>query len=194
MSKKPRPRRQRHVKAASAAPGAIVPRGTLKPLPDQLEAFLLVYDSNGGNGVRAWMETHPDTKSHVAAATSAYQALRKPQIRKRLGELREARFRRLQMSGDEALGRVALDAAPDIRRLYDERGKLLPVHLWPDDLVNSVRSVKPGPFGDTIVLNDSLAARKIILEHTGKLKTPAASILTLAKILAGDFDEKDEEP
>lgn len=166
-----------------------------KGLPAQLEAFLLVYDGNGGNGTKAWRETHPTCTSDVAAATSSYKALRKPQIARRLGELREARFRRLQMTGDEALGRVGLDARADLRKLYDEHGKLLPVHLWPDDVALSVKSIKPGPFGDAVTLNDSLAARRLILEQSGKLKTPGASLLTLAKLLAGDFDDdKDGQP
>jgi hypothetical protein len=95
------------------------------------------------------------------------------------------------MSGDEALGRVAMDARADVRKLFNpDTGKMLPVHLWPDDIAGSVRSIK----GDAVTFTDPLAARRIILEHTGKLKTPAASILTLAKILAGDFDEEKDDP
>lgn len=141
--------------------------------------------------MRAYLATHPACKSTNAAAVEAARLLRSPKIRARLAELRDARFRRLQMSGDEALGRVAMDARADVRKLFNpDTGKMLPVHLWPDDIAGSVRSIK----GDAVTFTDPLAARRIILEHTGKLKTPAASILTLAKILAGDFDEEKDDP
>ena len=41
---------------------------------------------------------------------------------------------------------------------------------WPDSITMSVKAIQPGPFGTKIVLNDKLAARRIILEQTGKLK------------------------
>lgn len=96
------------------------------------------------------------------------------------------------MDGDEALARVALDARADMRDLYDDNGQLLKPHQWPDSIANSVKAYKPGPNGDTVVLNDSLAARRVILEQTGKLKNPLAGMASLAKLLAGDLTEDDE--
>jgi hypothetical protein len=73
--------------------------------------------------------------------------------------------------------------------LFDEGGKMLPVHRWPDSIARSVKAIRPTPEGWAVTLNDSLQARKLILEQTGKLKSPLAPIADLAKILAGDFQE-----
>lgn len=194
MSKKSGRRTKRRRPPAQAAQDKRPAAKTPDPLPAQLEAFLLVYDTNGGNGTRAWLESHPEVVSIHAAAVESSKALRKPNIRARLEELRAARFKRLHMSADEAIGRISLDAQADPRKLYDEAGKMLPPHLWPDDVAQSIRSIRPGPFGDAITLNDSLAARRIVLEHAGKLDGPTKAVLTLAKLIAGDFDEEEETP
>src|SRR5262252_1531858 len=97
-------------------------RRTVTPrLKPQLEAFVHEYDGNGGNGVRAYKASHPGNHSTVAAATGAYRLLRNPQIAAALEKLKAARFKRLQLSGDEALGRLGLDASADIRQLFDEK-------------------------------------------------------------------------
>jgi hypothetical protein len=93
------------------------------------------------------------------------------------------------MSGDEAAMLVACDARADIRELYDEKGALLPVHLWPDSVAHSVKAIRPGAFGTSVVLNDSLAARRLILMQTGKLKNSQAPVSALAAILAGKFQK-----
>jgi hypothetical protein len=95
------------------------------------------------------------------------------------------------MKGDEALASISLDARADIRELFDEQGKLLNPRLWPDSVAHSVKAYRSGPFGPTVIMNDSLAARRIILEQSGELKSPAAAqASTLARILAGHYTEE----
>ena len=93
------------------------------------------------------------------------------------------------MQGDEALGRVACDARADIRLLFGEDNTLLPVHAWPANVAQSVKSIRPGAFGISITMNDSLTARRVILEVTGKLKNPLNGDGDLAAILGGNFPE-----
>jgi hypothetical protein len=109
-------------------------------------------------------------------------------------ELRAARWKRLQMSGDEAMSLLAGDARADIRELYDEQGRLLPVRAWPDDVARSVRGIKPGPFGDTILLNDSKDARKFIAEQTGAAKSLAGGLDALAEAIKGDLARHAPKP
>lgn len=162
-----------------------------KRLPDQLEAFIHEYDANGGNGTQAWFATHPATKSYTAAASSACNALKNPEIRRRLDALKAARYKRLQMNGDEALARVSLDARADVRELFDDAGKLMAPRLWPANVAQSVKAIRFADDGtpQLVTFNDSLVARRIILEQTGKLKNPLGGINELARILAGDFAE-----
>jgi hypothetical protein len=88
---------------------------------------------------------------------------------------------------------VSCDARADIRELFDADGHLLPMQQWPDSIAVSVKAIHAGPSGTRIVLNDKLAARRIILEQTGKLKNPLSRGRTLARILTGDFDSEDDE-
>ena len=64
---------------------------------------------------------------------------------------------------------------------------------WPDSIAVSVKAIQPWPFGTKVVLNDKLAALRIILEQTGKLKNSLSKGRTPARILAGDFDPEDDE-
>lgn len=161
-----------------------------KPLTPALELFVRHYDANGGNGVRAWLSSHPHSRSVVAAAQSAYQALKKPQVAAAVVALAEARYARVAMTGEEAAHLVAGDARADLRELYDEKGAILPVHLWPDSIARSVKAFRSLPDGGAAVtLNDSLAARRLILEQTGKLKSPLTPLTDLAALLAGKYQE-----
>jgi hypothetical protein len=81
-----------------------------------------------------------------------------------------ARRKRLQMNADEALALISIVARADIGDAYDKKGKLLPIHQWPDSLRLAVKGIKPGPFGDTIVLNDRLKALELLLTAEGRLR------------------------
>lgn len=140
--------------------------------------------------MRAWLSSHPRTRSLAGAAQSAYLSLRIPEIARRVDELAEERYGKVAMSGDEAAALVAGDAKADPRDLFDDHGVMLKPHLWPDSVARSVKAVRPLPDGGyAVTLNDSLAARKLVLEQTGKLKSPLAPIADLAAILAGKFKE-----
>ena len=83
--------------------------------------------------------------------------------------------------------------APTSSSLATQSGKMLPVSEWPDELVNCITAVSQTEQGTKIVLNNTLAARRILAEITGKIKNPLSSGGTLARILAGDFDEDADE-
>lgn len=143
--------------------------------------------------MKAYQESHPDCRSYHAAGVGAHSLLKKPKIIARLEALKEARWKRLQMTGDEALMLVAQDARADLTALYDDAGELLPPKLWPDSLKTSVKAYRPGPFGATIVLNDSLAARRIVLEQTGKIRGVGDAVDSLAAAIRGDQERSKEE-
>lgn len=165
------------------------PKRPFDQLPAQLQHFVVEYDSNGSNGVRAWLASHPNTTSVNGAASSASLALRNPKVKAALEELNAARWKRVGMSGDEAMALIAADArAPlHLKDLFDEHDNLLPVKHWPDAVLGSIKAVKNGPYGLSLQLNDSLAARKIIAESTGAIRNPLSGVNDLARLLAGDF-------
>jgi Terminase small subunit len=140
---------------------------------------------------------HTSTRTQRAGvsrprAAGAARLLRTAKVRALVEALSEARWTRLEMKGDEALACISLDARADIRELFDEHGRLLNSRLWPDSVAHSVKAYRSGPFGPTIVMNDSLAARRIILEQSGRLKSSAETQgSTLARILAGHYKDED---
>jgi phage terminase small subunit len=159
------------------------------PLPHDRLTFVNHYVANGGNGTRAYLAAYPKCRSIVAAASNAYRLLKVPAVQAALAGVQEERWKQLHMTGDEALARIALDARADPRELYDDKNNLLPIRHWPDSVAQSVKSIRAGKDGITVVLNDSLAARRLIAEQTGKLKNPLAGVGDLARLLAGNFEE-----
>jgi len=120
---------------------------------------------------------------------SAARWLTRPHIRLFLEAQLSRYFGRLEMAGSEALGRVAQDAKADIRLLFDGRGKMLPPHLWPDSIANSVEACEVRADGTVRVkLVSKLAARRLILEATGTLNDSTKdSVSALAKAIRGDL-------
>lgn len=175
-------------RASVPSPGRSVPvvpvRSGLTPAQ---YVFALAYLDNGFNARRAYLTAHPGAAVSTAGS-EGHRALNNPKLRAYLNHRLEDAFRPLQMGGDEALARIAMIASSDIRDLYDEKGKLLPTHLWPDHIAPCVRSVKDGPHGKAITLESPLQALRIILEQTGKLKAPDGGLDALAAALRADLE------
>lgn len=72
------------------------------PLTMKQEAFVAEYLRNGFNGTAAWMHSHPGCMPS-SAATSAYQALRNPQIAARVAEHRAALVQKFEIDRDGLL-------------------------------------------------------------------------------------------
>ena len=103
----------------------------------------------------------------------------------------QARWHDQQMNGEEALARLATQARADVRQLFDRRGQLLPPHRWPDEIASCVKSIQRGPGGVKVTLVDALAAVRLILENTGKLKGRDNGISVLAAAIRGDLAESE---
>lgn len=138
-------------------------------LTDVQRAFVLEYLANNYNATEAYLACHPKAKRTTAAA-EGYRYLRNPEIATFMAAEKAARLERLRMDGDEALSLIALSARADIREAFDSTGKMLPLHSWPPSLRLAVKGIKPGPFGDTILLHDGLKARELMAIAGGKLR------------------------
>jgi phage terminase small subunit len=148
--------------------------------------FCLLYLSNGYNASGAYKAVYPAAQDNTAR-TGGYDLLTKPDVKAFLALHLKDRWKRFEMDADEASARVALDARADLRLLLDEHGKVRPPAEWPDEIANSVKSLKTTKDGVEVRLNDSLAARRLILELTGKLKGANDGLRDLAEILAEKF-------
>lgn len=154
------------------------------------KTFVHTYLANGFNATGAYLSAHPHA-SKATAMVEGHRTLRLPKIKAMLDREIDRRWRALQMTGDEVLGRLALAARADIRLAYDGHGKMLPVDQWPDDLVNSVNAIQTTDKGTRVQLASKMAAWRMIAEVTKKLKPTGAG--QLARILAGDFEDEDDE-
>jgi hypothetical protein len=181
----------RKAKRKYARPGK--PRAKVGELVDRdgfsvrERAFVAAYLSNGFNGSAAWRTLHPEATADTCR-TEGSCTLAKPHVRAYVNRQVQKAFEAAGMSGAEALGRLAQDAKSDIRELFDEHGNPLPPQLWPDTIVNSVEGFDITKDGMRVRLVSKLAARRTILELTGKLKSPLADdISVLARALRGDL-------
>ena len=102
------------------------------------------------------------------AAVEACRLLRDPNIRAAVDAKLAERHKRLEMKGDEAIALLSLTARADLREAYDETGKLLPFHQWPETLALAARAIKAN--GD-IILQDPLKARELMAVATGRLRS-----------------------
>lgn len=139
-----------------------------KPISDADERFALEYLANGYNATRAYLSAHPKAKDRTGHVEGG-RLLRKPSVAAFIEVEQQARKRRLQMDGDEALEAITRHARADIRRLYGKDSRLLPIAEWPDDAADAVKSVKPGTRGTAITLFDKLKARELMAIAGGKL-------------------------
>lgn len=158
-------------------------------LPHAHATFVKHYVANGGNGTRAYLAAYPRARSINGAAENAYKLRKLRSVQAAIAAAQAELWKQQQMDAEEATALIANDARADIRELYDDDGELLPIRQWPDSIALSVKLIRPGKDGPTVVLNDSQAARRLIAEMTGKLKNPLAGVGDLARILAGDFEE-----
>jgi phage terminase small subunit len=158
--------------------------------------FALAYLANGGNATRAYLLAHPGV-TYGTACVEGHRTLSRPNVRAYIAKQRHSKWKALHMSGDEALMRVALDARADLRGLFNDKGKMLEPHLWPDDLANSIEAVSIKEDGTIAVkLASKAAARRIVLEQTGKLRSKLEDTMSaLAKALRRDLgkDEEDDD-
>lgn len=194
-SKKPKRRRRKASRPKKAQPSTraqavaqAVEAVDAAGLTAKEHAFVLAYNQYLGNGTRAWMSLHPDCTRKSAGEEASRLLSRNVKVRLAINASRKERWKRLEMDADEALALVANDARVDVRDLFDDDGNLLKPHLWPDDIAASVESVDMT--NGKVKLAGKSAARRTILEQTGTLKGVGAGLDSLAKILAGNFEEE----
>jgi phage terminase small subunit len=135
-------------------------------LCDQL--FALGYLANGYNATAAYKATHPRCAQRTAEVNGS-RLLRKAEVAAFIAREKSDRKERLRMEADEALEGITRIGRGDIRQLFDDQGNVLPVRLWPEDIADCVKAVKPTPHGTAVVLHDKLRARELMAIAGGAL-------------------------
>jgi phage terminase small subunit len=144
------------------------------PDPDgltPLERLFVLEHGVDENGTQAYLRSHPECTNVRTAATAAWRLLRKAEIASVIERERQRRYKALQMSADEALAVISRVARADLGECYDQKGKMLPFHLWPDSIRRAVKTLKEDKDGRlTVQLDDRLRAAELMAQAGGKLK------------------------
>lgn len=143
-----------------------------------VEAYCGVANFNASEAYRlAGFEGKP-----ASISANAARLIGSDRVSKAVAAKFTARIHALRvMDGDEALERLTYYARADI-------GKVLaaddPIAQLPDDIRLCIKTVRPGKFGRTIELYDSMKATELMAKSAGKLKEIHVVEHTLEEVLA----------
>ena len=93
------------------------------------------------NATRSYQRAYPNS-GYFSAANSAADLLKKPEIKKRIDQLRDERNKRLEISSDKVLRRVEARASFNPRELYHPDGSFIPIHELHPDVAIGIKSIE----------------------------------------------------
>lgn len=98
-----------------------------EPLTDKEEQLCLEFICDyAENQVRSYMHVY-GTENYNSARTESSKFFAKPNIKRRIAELRAERNKRLEITGDRVLAEIAKLAFYDPRSFFDSDGRLKPI-------------------------------------------------------------------
>lgn len=113
------------------------------------------------NGTQAAIRSGYSKKT---ANEQSSQLLTKLSIQEEITRLKEAQYKRLQMSADEVLAELSLIARADLAQAFEENGNLKPIHAMPDSIRRALSGI------DTEELYDGQGSEKEMVGFTKKIK------------------------
>lgn len=142
--------------------------------------FVGHYLRNGLNATRAYLALHPNAKT-TTAATEGWRLLRRDDVRDLVSSQLSSAWK--QMDGDvaELVARLWLIARADPGDAYDEDGKLLAFHLWPESLRLAVEAYDD--VEKTFRLGGRMTAIRTLLEQKKEIggSNDLASLIAAAR-------------
>lgn len=102
--------------------------------------------------------------SERTARVIAQANLEHPACRAEIQRLMDERAQRTQVTADTVIRELARIAFSDLRKLFDERGGLLPVSQWPDELAGAIAVV------ETDELFEGFGENRVQTGYTRKVK------------------------
>lgn len=120
-----------------------------------------------------------DLNGHQAAIRAGYSArsgyaiaaqmLAREKFQRRIGNLLALRAKKAEIEADDVLNELAKTAFRDVRKVFDDAGRVLPVSKWPDCIAASVTSMKVAQDEEKgTVIDVKLTDPKGALELIGK--------------------------
>jgi phage terminase small subunit len=128
-------------KARASTPQVTAPPDPALPLANaQHERFAVEY-AKDSNGTQAYMRAYGIPKRESAEASAA-RLLGIVRVRARAEFLTGEVLARLRMESEQVLSAVSRVAKCDIRKAFDARGAMLPVHLLPDEVAFAIAGLE----------------------------------------------------
>ncbi len=110
------------------------------------------------------------TKAAIRAGYSAKNAdkigselLGKTRVKAEIQAAMDKRAEKVELTSERVLTEIGKLAFADIRKVFDERGNLLPVHMLPDEIAASVSSIE-------VVTKNIPGSEPAEVEHVSKIK------------------------
>lgn len=101
--------------------------------------------------------------SPKTAEIQGYQLLRNSLVAAKVQELMDKRATKSEITSDRVLTEIGKLAFADIRKVFDESGQLLPVHMLPAEVAASISSIE-------VVTSRIPGGEPTDVEHTSKIK------------------------
>ena len=131
----------------------------IRPLTPKQSAF-----------VREYLVDLNATQAAIRAGYSARNAdkigselLGKTRVKAEIQVLMDKRAQKVEITSDRVLMEIGKLAFADIRKIFDDQGRLLPVHMLPDEISASVSSVE-------VVTFKIPGTDPVEVEHVSKIK------------------------
>lgn len=101
--------------------------------------------------------------SEQTAYSIGQENLKKPEIASAIQAAADKRSERTQITADKVLTEIGKLAFADIRKLFDDQGRLLPVHMLPEEVAAAISSIE-------VVTSRIPGTDPVEVEHTSKIR------------------------
>lgn len=170
------------------------PDKPLKKLTPMHHRFIAHYVARPHNASAAYIAAG---YSPQGARQSAHNLLKDPLIKAEVARLIEEKHKALQMDVDEILGRVAMLARINVAALFDENGKMKPLHELEEHEALAIAGVEVEEIASgtgkkrevigsvkKVRLRDPMAALRLLAEHKKLVRNNDEGVNALASAIA----------
>lgn len=141
-----------------------------------------------GNATEAATQAGFVSTDRVSMASRAHALLRKPQIRELVRRMQQEAADAEQVTVNRHLRHLANKAYGDRTAIFDAKGEVRPVHLWPEELRALVAAIEVDPLGRIKVrFHGGAEADRLIAQYLGMVsRDPATGPAPPAIVVEGE--------
>lgn len=141
-------------------------RLTKEGLTNQQDLFCREYIANNMNGTKAAISAGYSKKT---AREQATRLLSKVHIRQKVDALKAERCKEVDVTAQRIIEELAKMAFANVANIYDDQGRLLPIHEMPEDVAACLQEVTEGVDKEGNVQRKyKMADKKATLELLGR--------------------------